>query len=55
MAVLPSVIKVFAMNHKNQKSGGGLKKNTEKYSACSRLKRVNQRTVVKLTEEKLTI
>lgn len=55
MAVLSSVVKVFVMNHKNQKSGGGLKKNPDKYSTCSRLKRANWSTLVKLTEEKLTV
>lgn len=54
-AVLSSTIEVFVMINKNQKSGGELKKNADKYSKCSRLKRANWSTLVKLTKENLTI
>jgi len=54
-AVLSSIIEAFVMINNNQKSGGELKKNTDKYSKCSRLKRANQSTLIELTEENLAV
>lgn len=44
VAVLSRVIKIFVMSYKNQKSGGGLGRNTDEYSTCSRLHRANWST-----------